>query len=195
MNKEIFCHNSDQFCPLFVPSPCGRGIPYSSPFAAFRENQLHPVLASFLQSCAINATILVMRVGQRKPTILIQLLLAVALCIAGFMAIGLSHNNTNLQKALLVKQTVQAEYDHEQAISAELQATRNYIETDQYLEQYNREEANKQLQGERRVVVVAIEATPMPTLEPTPVADPAESVLPWQMWWELLWDAPQPTSK
>ena len=136
-----------------------------------------------------------MRVGHKKPTILIQLILVVALFIAGFMAIGLNRNNTNLQRAILVKQTVQAEYDHEQTVLAKLQATRNYIETDQYLEQYNREEANKQLAGENRIVVVEIEATPMPTPEPTPLADPAQSVLPWQLWWELLWDAPQPTSK
>lgn len=136
-----------------------------------------------------------MRLGKRKPTVLIQLLLVVALCIAVLMAFGLSRNSANYQHSLLIKQTVQAEYEHEQSIASQLEATRSYIETNQYLEQYNRGEANKQVQGERRIIVVPIEATPMPSPEPTPTADPAESVLPWQMWWELLWDAPQPISK
>ena len=37
------------------------------------------------------------------------------------------------------------------------------------------------------------EATPVPTPIAAPTADPAEGVYPWQVWWQLLTDAPPPS--
>ena len=36
-------------------------------------------------------------------------------------------------------------------------------------------------------------ATPEPTALPAPTPDPALEAQPWQAWWRLLTDAPQPT--
>ena len=49
------------------------------------------------------------------------------------------------------------------------------------------------LPGERRIVPLLQEATPEPTALPAPTPDPALEAQPWQAWWRLLTDAPQPT--
>jgi cell division protein FtsB len=85
----------------------------------------------------------------------------------------------------------------EQEIAAEraqheaLLARREYVQTDEYVEQVAREELKWVRPGEIVVVPVPVQREPLPTLEasPTPVKpSPGESH--WQEWWTLFFDRP-----
>jgi hypothetical protein len=80
----------------------------------------------------------------------------------------------------------------EKTRQVELQATLDYVQSEDYVEAYARDESGQLLPGERRVVPLVIEVTPTPLPAPTPTPDPAAHAEPWQAWWRLLTDAPQP---
>lgn len=75
----------------------------------------------------------------------------------------------------------------------ELQATLEYVQSDDYVEAYARGEGGYILPGEKRIVPMPIEAPPGTSPLATPTPDPAQSARPWQAWWQLISDAPQPS--
>jgi hypothetical protein len=89
-------------------------------------------------------------------------------------------------------ETLDSEIDAESARQIELKATLEYVQSDEYVAVYAREEGGLLLPNEKRVVPLIVEATPEPpaVVEPTP--DPGFSARSWQAWWKLLTDAPLP---
>lgn len=117
------------------------------------------------------------------------------LVIAGAIIIAIDLNN-RAQAGRLVgsgEEALQAQIDREATRQVELQATLEYVSSDDYVAAYARNEGGMILPGERRIVPMLQEATPEPTPAPPPTPDPALDARPWQAWWRLLTDAPQPT--
>ncbi len=75
----------------------------------------------------------------------------------------------------------------------ELIMTRDYVDSDAYVAAYARNEAGQVLPGEKRIVPLLLNATPIATPVPTATPDPAYDARPWQAWWRLLSDAPLPS--
>lgn len=117
------------------------------------------------------------------------------LVITGAIIIAVDLNN-RAQAGRLVgngEEALQAQVDREATRQVELQATLEYVTSDDYVASYARNEAGMIQPGERRIVPMLQEATPEPTASPPTTADPALQARPWQAWWRLLTDAPQPT--
>lgn len=122
-----------------------------------------------------------------------QIVFFMVIAIAIFIAVDL---NNRAQSGRLVgrgEEALQVQIDGERTRQVELQATLEYVTSDDYVASYARNEAGMILPGERRIVPQLQEATPQPTPIPPPTPDPALRARPWQGWWKLLSDAPQPT--
>ena len=91
------------------------------------------------------------------------------------------------------EEALQLQVERESTRQVELQATLEYVTSDDYVAAYARNEGGMIQPGERRIVPLLQEATPEPTATPPPTPDPALQARPWQAWWRLLTDAPQPT--
>jgi cell division protein FtsB len=91
------------------------------------------------------------------------------------------------------EEALRLQVEGEATRQVELQATLDYVVSDDYVAAYARNEGGMILPGERRIVPLLQEATPEPTALPPPTPDAALEARPWQAWWRLLTDAPQPT--
>lgn len=131
---------------------------------------------------------------QQRPLLTFpQILILAAILVALFAALNL---NRRAQAGRLVgagEAALQAELDLEVTRQVELQATLAYVQSDDYVAAYARDEGGYLLPGEKRIVPLTIEITPEPTPLPPPTPDPINHARPWQAWWRLLTDAPQPT--
>jgi cell division protein FtsB len=122
-----------------------------------------------------------------------QLLALLAIIAALFIALDL---NRRAQAGRLVgvgEEALQREVALESTRQVELQATRSYVKSDDYVAAYARDEGGFILPGEKRVVPLFLEAAPEPTPATAATPDPAINARPWQAWWQLLTDAPQPS--
>lgn len=90
------------------------------------------------------------------------------------------------------EEALRVQVEREATRQVELLATLEYVSSDDYVAAYARNEGGMILPGERRIVPLLQEATPEPTALPPPTLDPALDARPWQAWWRLLTDAPQP---
>lgn len=119
----------------------------------------------------------------------------ILLIVIGILFIGLDLTR-RAQAGRLVgvgEETLQEEINLEATRQIELQATLEYVQSNDYVEAYARDEGGYILPGEKRVVPMPIEAPSDTTQEIAPTPDPAVNARPWQAWWQLLSDAPQPT--
>ncbi len=117
------------------------------------------------------------------------------LVIVGAIIIAVDLNN-RAQAGRLVgsgEEALQLQVDREATRQVELQATLEYVTSDDYVASYARNEGGMIQPGERRIVPLLQEATPEPTALPPATPDPAVQARPWQAWWRLLTDAPQPS--
>lgn len=117
------------------------------------------------------------------------------LVIAGAIVFAIDYNN-RAQAGRLVgsgEEALQSQVDREATRQVELQATLEYVTSEDYVASYARNEGGMLLPGERRIVPMLQEATPEATAAPPPTPDPVLQARPWQAWWRLLTDAPQPT--
>ena len=122
-----------------------------------------------------------------------QLLALAAVLFALIIALDLNRKERAGEAAGAGEEALRAEISIEQTRQVQLQETRAYVESDDYVADYARNEAGYILPGEARVVPLVVEATPAPTPLPLPTADPATVAQPWQAWWQLLTDVSQPT--
>ena len=116
------------------------------------------------------------------------------LVIAGAIVVAIDYNN-RAQAGRLVgsgEEALQSQINHEATRQVELVVTLEYVSSDDYVAAFARSEGGMLLPGERRIVPMLQEATPEPTASPLPTPDPALQARPWQAWWRLLTDAPQP---
>jgi cell division protein FtsB len=120
---------------------------------------------------------------------------AFLLVIVGAIIVAIDLNR-RAQAGRLVgsgEEALRLQVEGEATRQVELQATLDYVVSDDYVAAYARNEGGMILPGERRIVPLLQEATPEPTALPPPTPDPALEARPWQAWWRLLTDAPQPT--
>jgi hypothetical protein len=116
-----------------------------------------------------------------------------AVIAALFIALDLNRRAQAGQLVGVGEEALQAEVEAESTRQVELQATLTFVQSDDFVSAFARDEAGQLLPGEKRIVPLVIEAPPEPTAAPAPTPDPAASAQPWQAWWRLLTDAPQPT--
>jgi cell division protein FtsB len=129
---------------------------------------------------------------QRPLLTLPQILVILGILAALFIALDL---NRRAQDGALVgsdEAIIQEELTLQVTRQVELQATLEYVQSEDYIAAYARDEGGFLLPGEKRIVPLPLEVTAAPVvlLEITP--DPAASARPWQAWWRLLTDAPHP---
>lgn len=123
------------------------------------------------------------------PQIVVLLLIVAAIVIALDL-------NQRAQSGRLVgvgEEALQVQISAESTRQVELQATLEYVQSQDYVAAYARDEAGMVLPGEKRVVPLLLEVTPQPTAFPESTPDPIGNAQPWQAWWRLLTDAPQPS--
>lgn len=88
-----------------------------------------------------------------------------------------------LQEKLILETTRQVE----------LQVTRNYVNSQDFVAAYARDEGGQIIPGEKRIVPRFLEPQAASTPIPEPTPDPAYNARPWQAWWRLFSDAPLPS--
>ncbi|MEZ4518431.1 MAG: hypothetical protein R3C44_16955 [Chloroflexota bacterium] len=123
------------------------------------------------------------------PQIVVLLLIIAAIVIALDL-------NRRAQSGRLVgvgEEALQVQIEAESTRQIELQATLEYVQSQDYVAAYARNEGGMVLPGEERVVPLVIEVTPQPTPFPESTPDPIGEARQWQAWWRLLTDAPQPS--
>lgn len=124
------------------------------------------------------------------PQIVILLIILAGLAIA----IDLNRRAQAGQIVGVGETALQQELQVEQTRQVELQATLVYVESDDYVAAYARNEGGYVLPGEKRVVPLTLDVLPEVAPDQTVVSDPALDARPWQAWWQLLTDSPLPTN-
>lgn len=119
----------------------------------------------------------------------------ILLIVVGILFIGLDISRRAQQGRLvgIGEESLQHELSIEATRQIELQATLQYVQSNDYVEAYARDEGGYILPGEKRIVPMPVEAAPGAAPDATPTPDPAAAARPWQAWWQLLSDAPQPS--
>jgi hypothetical protein len=131
---------------------------------------------------------------RRRPLLSVpQVVLLLVILAAIVIALDLNRQAQVTRTAGSSGEALQAQLDLELTRQVALQATVEYVHSDDYVAQYARDEGGQLLPGERRVVPLLLAVTPAPTPLPPPTPDPAINARPWQAWWSLLTDAPPPT--
>lgn len=136
----------------------------------------------------------------RRPPIRQRPLLSVPqlLVLAGIVFaiyVGLDLNRRAQTGAMIgaSEKSMQLKVDLETTRQVELLVTRAYVNSDDYVAAYARNEAGQIMPGEKRVVPLVVDVTPIATPLPTATPDPAYDARPWQAWWRLVTDATLPT--
>ncbi|RMG99793.1 MAG: hypothetical protein D6706_04995 [Chloroflexi bacterium] len=129
---------------------------------------------------------------QRPLLSLPQVVVLLGVVAALFIALDLNRRAQSGRLVGVDQARLEEEVRLESTRQAELQATLDYVQQEDYVESYARNEAGYIKPGEKRVVPLVIEATPLPTPPPPPTPDPALNARPWQAWWQLLTDVPLP---
>lgn len=130
---------------------------------------------------------------QRPVLSAAQLLALAAVLFALIIALDLNRKERAGEAAGAGEEALRNEISIEQTRQIQLEETRAYVQSDDYVADYARNEAGYILPGEARVVPLVVEAPPPPTPPPPPEPDPAAIARPWQAWWQLLTDLSQPT--
>lgn len=123
------------------------------------------------------------------PQIIVLLIIFVGLMIA----LDLNRRAQSGGDVGLGEANLQSEIGYEATRQVELEATLVYVQSDDYVASYARNEGGMLQPGEQRAVPLLVTAVPQPTPLPPEPPDPAYNARPWQAWWQLLTDAPQPT--
>ena len=132
---------------------------------------------------------------QRPLLSLPQILVLAGVIAALFIALDLSRRAQIGREVLFTEAAVKEDVSLELTRQVELQATVDFVHSQDYVAAYAREEAGQLLPGERRIVPLIVDATPVPTPVPLPTPDPAYIAKPWQAWWRLMTDAPMPVKE
>ena len=129
-----------------------------------------------------------------RPILTVTQLFILGVILIGFVfALDL---NRRAQAGRLVgtgEETLAEELAVEITRQAELRVTLSYIQSDDYIAEYARDEGGYILPGEIRVVPLVAGGTLEPPQQIAPTPDPAIYGRPWQAWWRLLTDSPLPS--
>lgn len=133
---------------------------------------------------------------QQRPLLSVSQIVVLLLILAAItIALDLNRRAQSGRLVGVGEDVLQAQVSAESTRQVELVATLDYVHSDDYVAAYARDEAGMVLPGEKRVVPLFVEVTPQPTPFPEGTPDPIGNARPWQAWWQLLTDAPQPTIK
>jgi cell division protein FtsB len=122
-----------------------------------------------------------------------QIIVLVVILIGLVFALDL---NRRAQAGRLVgtgEETLAEELEMESTRQAELRVTLSYVQSEDYVAAYARDEGGYILPGEKRIVPLIVEGTPEPPQPAAPTPDPALNARPWQAWWRLLTVSPLPS--
>jgi cell division protein FtsB len=134
------------------------------------------------------------RFFSHRPILTVTQIIIFGLILVGlFFALDL---NRRAQAGRLVgtgEETLVEELQVEVTRQAELRVTLAYVQSEDYVAAYARDEGGYILPGEKRIVPLIVEGTPEPSPPAAPTPDPAIYARPWQAWWRLLTDSPLPS--
>ncbi len=131
---------------------------------------------------------------RQRPLLTVpQFIIMLAIIFAIYVALDLNRRARAGQLVGVGEEALQQQLILETTRQVELQATLDYVQSDDYVAAYARDEGGQLQPGEVRVVPLPIEATPPPPAASAVTPDPALDARPWQAWWRLLTDAPQPS--
>jgi hypothetical protein len=130
---------------------------------------------------------------QRPLLSLPQILILAAIVLIVY--VGLDYNRRVQTGALIgaSEKSMQLKVNLETTRQVELLVTRAFVRSEDYVAAYARDEAGQILPGEKRVVPLVVDITPIATPFPTATPDPAYDARPWQAWWRLMSDTSLPT--
>ena len=130
---------------------------------------------------------------QRSLLSLPQVLVLIAIVVAIYIGVDLNHraqtgrliqaNEISLQEKMALETTRQIE----------LEVTREYVSSDNYVAAYARNEAGMIKPGELRIVPLQLGSLPLPTAAASVTPDPAIDARAWKAWWRLFSDAALPS--
>ncbi|MDX1415374.1 MAG: hypothetical protein R3293_14355 [Candidatus Promineifilaceae bacterium] len=130
---------------------------------------------------------------QRPLLSLPQIIALVAVVVAVYIGVDLNQRAKIGQQIEASEISLQEQLDLELTRQVELMVTRAYVNSDDYVANYARNEGGMVMPGERRIVPLTVDTIPLPTPVMTATPDPAYDARSWQAWWRLLTDAPLPT--
>lgn len=118
----------------------------------------------------------------------------VLLVIIGSIVVALDYNRREQlgRQVGVGEEAIRVQVEEEATRQVQLQATLDYVSSEDYVAAYARGEGGMVLPGEKRIVPLLLDATPKPTPFPEATPDPAYQARPWQAWWRLMTDAPPP---
>lgn len=134
------------------------------------------------------------RVFRQRPLLsLPQVLVLVAIVVAIYIGVDLNHRAQTGRLIKANEMSLEEQLGLEATRKIELMVTRDYVNSDDYVADYARNEAGMVLPNENRYVPLQLDSAPLPTYVPTATPDPAYDARAWQAWWRLFSDAPLPS--
>lgn len=130
---------------------------------------------------------------QRPLLSLPQIVALVAVVVAIYIGVDLNHRAKNGRLIAASELSLQEQLAMESTRQVELKVTRAYVNSDDYVANYARDEGGLIMPGEHRIVPLTVDSIPLPTPIPTATPDPAYQARSWQAWWRLFTDAPLPS--
>jgi cell division protein FtsB len=132
---------------------------------------------------------------RQRPLLTIpQIIILLAVIAALFIGLDLTRRAQAGRLVGVGEEALNQQISLEATRQMALAATLTYVQSDEYVAAYARNEGGFILPGEKRVVPMVGEATPEPPPVISPTPDPAVNARPWQAWWRLLSDKPLPSS-
>ena len=133
------------------------------------------------------------RANERPLLTIPQILLLLAIVAAIFVALDLNSRAEAGEAVGTGEEKLTNEISAEATRQIELEATLSYVQSDDYIAAYARDEGGYILPNERRIVPVPVEEPVQSAPVATATPDPAAVAQPWQAWWQLMVDRPMPT--
>jgi hypothetical protein len=132
---------------------------------------------------------------RQRPLLTIpQILILLSVIAALFIGLDLTRRAQAGRLVGIGEESLNQQISLEATRQIELQATRAYVQSDEHVAAYARNEGGFILPGEKRIVPMISEATPGPPPSAPPTPDPALNARPWQAWWRLVSDNPLPAT-
>jgi cell division protein FtsB len=131
--------------------------------------------------------------SQRPLLSVTQVVILLLVVGAIVIALDLTQRAQAGRQAVTGVEAIQVQVETEVTRQVQLQATLDFVQSEDYVAAYARDEGGMIQPGEQRVVPLLLETTPQPTPFPAATPDPAYQARPWQAWWKLMTDAPPPT--
>jgi cell division protein FtsB len=128
---------------------------------------------------------------KRHPTVpLTQIITIVVATMAISMIVDFGRKAAANYRIQREEARLEQEIAAERAKHEALLARREYVQTDEYVEQVAREELKWVKSGEIVVVPIPLTREPLPTPEAPAPAKPVQRETYWQEWWALFFDRP-----